>query len=72
MKRIISILLVIITISIPFVFWYISIWTNEITNVSDKLFASGLLSAFHIVLSGMAVAMIYSYIDESQKQTKKI
>lgn len=73
MKRIISILLALITISIPFIFWYISIWVNETTLINDKLFESGLLSAFHIVLSVMAVAMIYSYTDStnnSRKETK--
>ena len=69
-------LLTLIVVSIPLIFWYISIWSNEVTTFSDKMFVTGFLSAFHVILSGMIVGMIYTYIDNtgntgnSRKETK--
>ena len=58
MKKIILILLSLIAISIPFIFWYISIWTNDNALFNDKMFITGLLSTFHIILL-MMVIFIY-------------
>ena len=70
MKKIILILLILIAISIPFVFWYISIWANDNALFSDKMFITGLFSTFHVFLSGIIVA-IYIYSDESGKNLRK-